>query len=137
MLNSVGNICPAALWKLENMNREHMISYLKSCSDSEFLKILCDVLPCRKILPEEKDYAEHKLVLGLASRELESELNEPKGWGGWQISLVADHDPNAYEGEFIGEPFCQHGSCMSCSVEIDCHAKQAICPVCSAKVLCT
>lgn len=65
----------------------------------------------------------------------------PKGEGliapppnGWDIRVLAPHDPDAYDGPWdLTAPFARQTFCLNCSTALLGYAKFMECPVCGSK----
>ena len=65
----------------------------------------------------------------------------PKGEGligpppnGWDIRILAPHDPSAYDGPWdLTAPFARQTFCSTCDMGLLGYAKQIQCPICGSK----
>ena len=115
------------------MTKSDAIDFLTTCSGGELVEVLNQALPRRREVLNRNGLEDH-LILCSAWRlaDHSSPHNE-----GWQFSPIADQYPGAYTERESGEPFLQSGQCPGCGVEVDSHAKVAMCPLCGSRVECT
>jgi hypothetical protein len=109
------------------MKRDNVIAWLSSMTDKEFVDFFYDAVSNRNTSEFEGDRGH--LVLADTS-QLPGEERD--------TVFLALPDPDAYSIEWAKEsPLCQTGQCTECRSWVRCIAKNAICPICEAKVCCT
>jgi hypothetical protein len=125
--------------EVEEVDRERAAQFLASCSDHDLIWVLERALKARQLGLEGGDWVQQRLCLAVASRELSEEASEPAGaaWGPWELEIVNYVDHEEYEGEYIGDPFCQEGACANCGIPAVGQAKRSVCAVCGSETALT
>lgn len=116
------------------MTGGEVLEYLRQCSGRELSDILRRVFVAR---PEGRDEGlafQHRLILGVATRENVASVENGVEWGPWTVAAVGSPEPGEYPEDFDGEPFLQNGECPACRMEVCSHVKQACCPLCGRPV---
>ena len=109
--------------------RDDAKNFLSTCSDHDLTWVLEHALSAREPLPEERRATRYRLYLGIASSDRN---DDGKSWGRFEPAVVAWVDHPKYDGEFVGEPFCQHGQCEGCGSPTLGAAKHGICGACGS-----
>ena len=104
--------------------RSHALRFIETLSDKQFAEFFYQAVRDRNTSDLEA-WAGH-LVLANA----EKVDDEP-----WSLDLLAL--PENRESWSDDADICQSGACATCSAEVRSWAKQALCPVCGARVYCT
>src|SRR5262249_31077934 len=98
--------------------------WLAGLTDKAFAEFFYDVVRERARSPAGRHF-----VLAEADRV----GDEP-----WSVDCIAVHESEKTPRPWADDvPICQSGTCSACGAEVRSWAKNAVCPVCSAKVYCT
>ncbi len=104
------------------IGHEQLVEELKKLSESDLVKIYYEAISSRKkIIGSEIDDA---LIIGCGG--LADEVNAAELY----ISALAN--PGAIEMDSLS----QLGKCVRCQINIQCTAKEALCPICGSNVEC-
>lgn len=106
------------------MKEREVVGWVESLTDKQFVDFFYAAVASRST----SDFSEWNGHFLLANAE--KLPGEP-----WEIDLIARHDPGNEWPE--DSPICQSGICSQCSNTVRSISKNAICPVCDAKVYCT
>ena len=111
-----------------------VVDYLRQLPIEHLVAVLRQVFDARQPVGATKVDRE-RFFLGTASSGLVSQEGEPERWGPWHIEAVAYPDP-AHYGQQLGPDYglAQEGSCASCQITVRSNVKNALCPICGAKV---
>jgi len=72
--------------------------------------------------------------IGVAEHNPEGEGRIAPPANGWDIRVLAPHDPKQYDADWdAGAPFCREAFCSTCGTGLLSHAKHMVCPVCGTK----
>jgi len=120
---------------MSERERENVVRRLEACSDEELREVFSQVFKARRPYPAEEAYHHNRYFLGVASRQLAGEPQEPERWEPAAVYAVADVDRSAYgDGPGPDVGFSQFGTCDGCGVKVCSNLKQGLCPICGEPV---
>lgn len=115
------------------MTNDEIVEFLSTCPGHQLATIMNSALPRRNEARDGNGLIE-RLVLCHAYRLADQTSQH---YDGWHFNPIAQSNLATSEHDCEGEPFLQSGHCQVCNVEVDCHVKDAICPLCRGKIECT
>lgn len=109
------------------MNPANVLAWLSSMTDKQFVEFFYEAVSDRDT--SEFDGQRGHFVLANTSKMPDEDRDTV-------FLAIPDpvHNPNEWSDDC---PICQTGQCAECGSWIRCVAKNAICPICEAKVYCT
>lgn len=109
------------------MDRRTIVTWLASLTDKQFVEFFYEAVSDRDT--SEVDGDRGHFVMAKTSKMPDTERD---------TVFLALPDPDEYSGEWADDsPICQTGQCVECGSRVRSVSKQAICPICEAKVYCT
>ncbi|MAK61733.1 MAG: hypothetical protein CMK09_12195 [Ponticaulis sp.] len=104
-------------------DRQTVIDYLKGLGEMELLELFHAAMKDRP----------GNWFIGVGNHNQEGEGRIAASPTGWDVKLLAPHDPADYDGPWeASAPFVREASCLTCQADLISYAKHMKCPVCGS-----
>jgi len=120
--------------------RATAISYLKSLSDKEFVDLFYEAAEDRNVCNDlgaefEGDFDSTTWIIATSDYGRINGKEDPEPY----TLIAAIPSPEWSKTELVHESreLLNSGACERCSIELQCVAKEAVCPICNSIVSCT